>query len=205
MHEAVAAQAWRWAGGGSPLPLLYVAATAFMLWLLHRARRSFWLCALLALPGTCCHEACHWLAGKLLNGEPARFTVVPRREGRGFVLGSVALRNLRWYNAFFIGLAPLLLAPLAAVLLLWRVRCQPVFGWPELGFAFLAANLLFAALPSWADVRIAARSPVGWVLLGGALVWGWMRVANGAPPAADPGPSGASLARRFPSRTTSKD
>ncbi|MBI1753815.1 MAG: hypothetical protein HY014_18415 [Acidobacteria bacterium] len=160
---------------------------AFMLWLLNRARRSFWLCALLALPGTLCHEACHWLVGKLLLGHPAHFTVVPRREGRGFVLGSVALQNLRWYNAFFIGMAPLLLLPLAWVLLLWRLRSQPVFGWSEAGFAFLLANLFFAALPSWADLRIAARSPVGWALLAGTLAWGWIRLAEpGAEASASP-------------------
>lgn len=170
------AQAWM--GGGPALPLAYLSAMAFMLWLLNWARRSFWLCALLALPGTLCHEACHWLMGKLLMGRPARFTVVPRREGRGFVLGSVALQNLRWYNAFFIGMAPLLLLPLAWILLLWRLRSQPVLGWSEAGFAFLLANLLFAALPSWADLRIAVRSPVGWALLAGMLAWGWTRFAE---------------------------
>ncbi|WLT31002.1 hypothetical protein [Geothrix sp. PMB-07] len=197
-------QIWRWGAGRATLPLLYPLAMAIMLWLLNRARRSFWLCALLALPGTLCHEACHWLVGKLLNGDPARFTVLPRREGHGFVLGSVALRNLRWYNAFFVGMAPLLLVPLAALLLLWRLRSQPVFGWAELGFVFLAANLLFAALPSWADVRIAARSPVGWVLLGGALAWGWMRVASPGTHAAGPGPSRLSVAPRLPPHATSK-
>jgi hypothetical protein len=39
---------------------------------------------------------------------------------------------------------------------------------------FLLANLVFAALPSWQDVRIAVRSPIGWLLLGGVLTWGWL-------------------------------
>jgi hypothetical protein len=156
--------------------LLYMAGMTALLWLLFQARRSFWLVSLLALPGTLCHEACHWLVGKLLNGQPKRFTVLPRREGHGFVLGSVALGNLRWYNAFFIGLAPLLLLPLAYGLLLWRVQGHPTLGWPEVGMAFLLANLIFAAMPSWPDLRIAARSPIGWLLLAGALVWGWMRL-----------------------------
>ena len=156
--------------------IAYLAGTAAVLWLLNQARRSFWLFSLLALPGTICHELCHWMVGRLLNGRPVRFTVIPKREGRGLVLGSVALANLRWYNAFFIGLAPLLLLPAAYGLFLWRLGRSPVLGWPEAGMGFLLANLLFGAIPSGQDLRIAARSPIGWLLLAGALGWGWRRV-----------------------------
>ncbi len=169
-----------WPGSGPGRDLaLYLLGMAAMLWLLNQAKRSFWLVSFLALPGTLCHEACHWVLGKLFNGDPQRFTVLPRREGRGFVLGSVALGNLRWYNAFFIGLAPLLLLPLAYGLLLWRLRSHPPLGWSEVGIAFLLANLVFASVPSWQDLRIAARSPIGWLLLAGALAWAWMRQGAG--------------------------
>lgn len=176
-----------WGASVSAVTWVYLSGMAAALWVLNQARRSFWLCALLAWPGTVCHEACHWLVGKLLNGHPAHFTVIPRRDGHGFVLGSVALKNLRWYNAFFIGMAPLLLLPLTYGLLLWRLDRHPGFGWSEAGIAFLLANLLFAALPSWQDLRIAARSPVGWLLLGGALAWGWMRFVRPAIGIATPG------------------
>ncbi len=174
---------WGLGGGSRHVALGYLAAMAAMLWLLNQARRSFWLVSLLALPGTFCHELCHWLVGTLLNGQPLRFTVLPRREGRGYVLGSVALGNLRWYNAFFIGLAPLLLLPLAYGLFLWRLGASPEFGWPEAGMVFLLANLVFAALPSWQDLRIAARSPLGWLLLAGGLAWGGRKLLVPAPPA----------------------
>ncbi|MBP1771413.1 MAG: hypothetical protein H6P99_576 [Holophagaceae bacterium] len=174
------AQAGDLGTGGLGVTLLYLGGMAAALWLLYQARRSFWLFSLLALPGTICHEACHWLIGKLLNGSPSGFTVIPRREGHGFVLGSVALQNLRWYNAFFIGLAPLLLGPLAYLLLRWRLGSQPHIGWSEAGLVFLMANLVFAAIPSGQDLRVAARSPVGWLLLGGLLTWGWLRLTKGA-------------------------
>lgn len=173
------AQGWTGLKEGQGVALLYLAATAAALWVLNQAKRSFWLCSLLALPGTLCHEACHWIAGKLLRGEPVRFTVMPRREGRGFVLGSVAFKNLRWYNAFFVGLAPLVLLPLAYGLLLWRLGSHPLLEWSEAAVVFLLANLVFAALPSWQDLKIAARSPVGWLLLGAALVFGWHKIAVG--------------------------
>jgi len=122
---------WGLGGGSRNVALGYLAAMAGMLWLLNQARRSFWLVSLLALPGTFCHELCHWLVGTALNGQPLRFTVLPRREGRGYVLGSVALGNLRWYNAFFIGLAPLLLLPLAYGLFLWRLGRAPNSAGPR--------------------------------------------------------------------------
>ena len=173
--------------GARGLPLGYLAGTALLLWVMNQAKRSFWLCALLALPGTLCHEACHWVVGKLLNGQPTHFTVIPRREGRGFVLGSVGLGNLRWYNAFFIGLAPLLLLPLAYGVFLWRLGGNPDLGWQEAALMYLLANLLFGAVPSGKDLRIAARSPIGWLLLGGILLWGWMRLVQPSNPVKAPG------------------
>ncbi|HEX9010052.1 MAG TPA: hypothetical protein VF804_06775 [Holophagaceae bacterium] len=168
---------------GGRTVLAYLGGGAAMLWLLARVRRSFWLISLLALPGTLCHELCHWAVGHLLNGRPVRFTVIPRREGRGFVLGAVAFSNVRWYNAFFIGLAPLLLLPMAYGLLLWRLGHAGTLGWPEVGLVFLLANLVFAAVPSGQDLRIAARSPIGWLLLAGTLAWGWARVTRMRAPA----------------------
>lgn len=175
-------------GQGTAAVLL--AGTTAVLVLMRLVRRSFWAFSLLALPGTVCHELCHWIMGHLLGGRPVRFTVVPRREGRGYVLGAVAMANLRWYNAFFIGLAPLLLLPVAWGLFRWRLAGAPTLGWPEAALVFLLANLLGAALPSGQDLRIAARSPVGWLLLAGALGWGWHRMARQRGPGLKPRPGG---------------
>lgn len=170
---------------GQPAPtLIYLLALSAVLWVMNQTRRSLWLVSLFALPGTLCHETCHWLIGKLLNGQPVHFTVLPHREGRGLILGSVGFANLRWYNAFFVGLAPLLLLPLAYGLFLWRLDAKPVLGWPEAGMVFLLANLVFGSVPSGQDLRIAAKSPIGWLLLAGGLAWGlrawapaWLKAA----------------------------
>jgi hypothetical protein len=174
---------WGMGAGDHGRSFAYLVGTAAMLWTMSQAKRSFWLFSLLVLPGTVCHEFCHWVVGKLLKGRPVRFTVFPKRVGRGLVLGSVVLSNLRWYNAFFIGLAPLLLLAPAYGLFLWRLGGHPVFGWKEAGAVFFLANLLFGAVPSWQDLRIAARSPIGWLLLGGALLYGWMRYLSPPPTA----------------------
>ena len=155
------------------LTLIYLGALAAALWVMNQARRSLLLLSLLALPGTFCHELCHWVVGKVLNGQPVHFTVIPRREGRGYVLGSVGFVNLRWYNAFFVGMAPLLLLPAAYLLFLWRLGARPVLGWPEAAMVFLLASLVFGAIPSVQDLRIAGRWPLGWLLLAGGLFWVW--------------------------------
>jgi hypothetical protein len=158
--------------------LAYLAAMVGMLFLFRRLRGIFWVFALAVLPGTLCHELCHLGAGLLLNGRPARFSLLPRREGQTWILGSVGFAHVRWYNAFFLGAAPLLLLPLAYGLLAWRLGGRPGLSWGEGLWLYGIANLVYASLPSWQDLRIAARSPVGWLLLAAAAAWGWHRLGT---------------------------
>ena len=173
--------------------LLFLAALVAMLALFHGSRRFFWLFSLLVLPGTFAHECCHLLLGLALNARPAGFNLLPRREGRGWEMGSVSFANLRWYNAFFVGMAPLLLLPAAYGLLRWRLAGDPVVGWPEALAVYVIANLVYAALPSWQDCRQAARSPIGWLLLAAGIAYGWHRwhAPVSAPPAEVPAPRGS--------------
>jgi hypothetical protein len=160
----------------------YLASVVAVLLGLHALRRVFWVFSLVVLPGTFAHETCHFLLGVLLRGGPVSFNLLPRREGTGWVMGSVSFNRLRWYNAFFIGLAPLLLLPAAYALALWRLGGQPGFRWQEALAVYLIANLAYASLPSWQDVRIAARSPIGWLLLAAGLGWLWHRLDKGLGP-----------------------
>ena len=165
-----------WLPAGLTLPVaIYLGAIVLALWAIRQMRGSLWLLSLLVLPGTICHELSHFLMGLLLNGQPHGFSVWPRRVGRVYLLGSVALGNPRWYNVFFIGLAPLLLLPLAYLGLRWRLAQHPVFDAWEAGAVFLIANLVFASIPSGQDLRIAARSPIGWGLLVGGVAWAVLR------------------------------
>lgn len=163
--------------------LTYLAVLVAVLSLFQRLKRMFWVFSLAVLPGTFCHELCHLSVGGLLNGQPTRFSVLPRREGRSWVMGSVTFAHVRWYNAFFLGAAPLLLLPAAYGILAWRLGGHPAVGWNEAFWLYLTANLVYASLPSWQDLRIAARSPVGWLLLGAAAAWGWVRFREARPSA----------------------
>jgi hypothetical protein len=158
---------------------LWLLALAGVLWLFRKARGSFWGLALMALPGTFAHELCHLMVGWLCFGHPVRFTVLPKRKKQVVELGSVDFRNLRWYNAFFIGVAPLLLLAVAWGIVHWRLQTSTAFTWANAVWLYLLANCLEAAVPSGHDLRMAARSPVGWVLLAGLLGAGWYWYQNG--------------------------
>lgn len=155
---------------------LCLGLLAAVLWLFQKAKRLFWAFSLLVLPGTFCHEVCHYATALVLNGRPVAFSVFPRREPDRIRLGAVMFANLRWYNAFFIGLAPLALLAGAWALLRWILAQRLPFGLPLVLLVLLVANLAYGALPSRQDVRVAAGSPVGWVLLGLGLAWGWSQV-----------------------------
>jgi hypothetical protein len=164
-------------------PWGYGAALFLAVVLLRKTRRFMYLFALLILPGTLSHEICHYLVGLVLNGQPTGIQLLPQRTGRKVALGSVQFAHARWYNAFFIGLAPLALLPLAIWLIRWRISLPLEVDWKEGAIFYLVVNLVMACMPSGQDLKVAARSPIGWILLAGLLAWvGWCWVHRGKGP-----------------------
>lgn len=136
-------------------------------WLLpHPAIRAFFV-----LPGTFVHELLHLSVGLILNGKPVSISLWPRRVGHTqWVLGSVGFANLRWYNAVFIGMAPML-ALVGSMLL-----APPARGWTphiaDLQRWAIAAPILAMCLPSTVDLKLSLKSwPILCGLVGG-LAWG---------------------------------
>mgnify|MGYP003507965577 FL=1 len=149
---------------------IYIGVVLGFVLLLYLLRRSVLLMSLAAFPGTFLHELLHFIVGLLLLGRPSGFSVIPRRVSHGYVLGSVRFANVRWYNGCFIGLAPLLLLPLALWLLAWRLHGLPGLQPQELAWSYLLATLIYASLPSWPDLKVAAAS--SWMLLlATAMYW----------------------------------
>lgn len=129
--------------------------------------------ALIAWPGTTAHELSHALIGGLLGAKPASFSLLPKNLGEGrWQLGAVGFTNLRWWNAPWTALAPMLLAPMSISLATeWA---YPVFadgdilggGWRLL----LCALFLQASCPSSVDLKVAAP---GLAVLAGLVVFLW--------------------------------
>lgn len=142
---------------------LYALAVIAILVLLLLTRRLGALYFVTTFPVTLAHELMHLLLGFITLGRPCGFRVWPRRSAGGYVLGSVSCRNVRWYNGLFIGLAPVLMLPLALALLAWRLRAQPQANAAEAAWAYAVACLMYASLPSWQDLRVVLAS--SWLLI----------------------------------------
>lgn len=140
--------------------------------LLRGARDSMWRIAILSLPGTLAHELAHFIVGALLLAKPRGFSVWPKAVGRTWKLGSVSFGDIGLLNGAFVALAPLLLLPIAwlclvhVLLPLWNDRR---WAW-WLSAGYVTATVLFAALPSFQDIRLRARSLALYIVIG-AFVW----------------------------------
>lgn len=144
----------------SALSIVDLVFIACALALMHVAQRWVLLYALLVWPGTFLHELAHWLVAMLSAGEPGSLIVVPARSERGWRLGAVGIRRVRWYNALPIGAAPLLLAPLAVFVLLHASRVDAA-RWTHWVVLYLAVSAAVSCLPSLTDWKLVASRPLG--------------------------------------------
>ena len=91
--------------------------------------------AILYLPGTFLHEASHYIFAKLLGVPVGRFSLLPRFEGKGFVMGSVSIQKTDPLRETIIGIAPfvmgcLMLGILTYLFILnWGMEVDLIFGY----------------------------------------------------------------------------
>lgn len=154
--------------------ILLMAALGIFFWIrLFRHRLLFfWM---LTLPGVILHELAHWIAALVSFGEPGPPNLFPQRIRKGvWAFGHVQCRNVRWWNGWLIGLAPLSLVPLGAWFIAFGSRLVEASGWSVwvVVCVFLAGECFVDAWPSPPDWRIAAKSwPVFGILAGFVLYW----------------------------------
>ncbi len=132
--------------------VLFIALVAFD----RRASSSgVFLLSLWNLTGVILHELAHLLIGLLFRAQPTGMTLIPRRAGNFWKLGSVSFKRITAFNAIPVALAPLGLVAMAYwIAINW-------FNWhaPSLSTTLLLYALLFIilynALPSRQDLRVA--------------------------------------------------
>jgi hypothetical protein len=152
--------------------LLYLAAACVVVMVLLSLRHRFLLFSLLSLPGTAIHEGMHFLLALLFCARPVSVNLVPRREGNSYVMGYVACSQMHWYNAIFVGLAPLLMLPLALWTAQWRLEHWAGFRFDELAWVYLVGSMVHGCLPSTQDIKISLYS---WPLfLAAGVAWWWL-------------------------------
>jgi hypothetical protein len=123
--------------------------------------------AIFVLPGTFVHELLHLIVGLILNAKPVALSIWPRKASQGqWIFGAVSFANLRWYNAVFIALAPLLAIGLAMLLApapqAWSPHFSDFKHWAP------ATPILAMCLPSSTDLKLAMKS---WPILGTVSAW----------------------------------
>ena len=149
-----------------------VTVTVVWYFIMQSARASMWRLALLSLPGTVAHELSHLVVGFVLMAEPAGFSVWPKRSRQGWTLGSVTFRRINLFNGGAVALAPLLYLPLAWYgLIRWAAPLWVHHHWCWwFGGVSLISTILFAAIPSFQDLRQGGPSLVLYGTVGGL---GW--------------------------------
>lgn len=147
----------------------YLAPSLLLALLIRRLAALHPIFFLFTLAGTICHEAAHFCVGLLTFARPASFSVIPRRVGQGWHLGSVSLTRVRWYNAAPAALAPFLVVAVPLLVALWRTGPGWHFEPIDALLAFGIAPQFLACWPSAVDWKIALRS---WpYLLIALLLW----------------------------------
>jgi hypothetical protein len=154
--------------------LAVVLLSASLLYSLRRTPRFF---SLLSLPGTFGHELLHFLVGTLALARPVKVSLLPKfhRDGSA-TLGYVMFANIRWYNALWVGFAPLLALPAALWIVYYRSAQMPPLSLDEIAWSYFAASLTYSCLPSRADVKIVLSQPAGllaWLVCAGWACWQW--------------------------------
>jgi hypothetical protein len=138
--------------------LLYLAPSAALALLIRLLVSVHPVFFLLTVAGTLCHELAHYVVGLLAGARPTRLTILPRRVGPEWELGSVTFANIRWYNAAPAALAPLLVIALPFAAAWSRTRPGWTFGAVDLALAFALAPQFLSFWPSKVDWRLAWHS-----------------------------------------------
>ncbi|MBQ8464733.1 MAG: hypothetical protein IJ545_01840 [Alphaproteobacteria bacterium] len=137
----------------------------FLTRLKYATYTSLWMSALVNIPGTFLHELMHFLVGGFLNAQPCNFTLFPRRNLDGdYVMGSVAFRNITFYNAVPAALAPLLLLPIGFYLNRYYLPVMDATLFNYVVYVLLQTIIVENAIPSRTDFKVAGKFFSGVIL-----------------------------------------
>lgn len=126
---------------------------------------------ILLLPGTILHEFLHFIVGLLLNGKPVGFSLVPKKTTHGYILGSVSFKNITFYNAMPIALAPLL-AIVPITYLIHMIQYETSLGLKVL-YGYLIWTFFKCIIPSTQDINVMFLYPSGIIFYGIILYMGY--------------------------------
>jgi len=115
------------------------------------------------------------MAAFVTFGQPGFPRFIPKKIGNVYALGRVPIHNPRWYNGALIGLAPLMMIPVAYYAILYGApESYRLSGiWRFLVDPLVAAECLLECVPSSADLHLVRKSIVPLALVGLGAYIGW--------------------------------
>ena len=151
----------------------FVAIAVALLLISLSRHAGMWIYALVALPGTALHEFSHFVVALVLGGQPSFPSLLPTKTDKAWRMGEVRFRP-GYLRSMFVGMAPLLLAPLAWW---WAVSLLAPSSLPMYALhAWIVGALVHACWPSKTDWKLAMPALV--VLVPGALLLAWYYLRN---------------------------
>lgn len=135
---------------------LSLSSIFVILFIFKFLKKSYFFFSFFSLFSTIMHEAMHFLVSLFMNGQPSKFSVLPRKTENGYILGYVESRNVTWYNGFFIGLAPFLLLPLAYLFLKNDLIYEKDLIFILLK-SYIVASLIEGSIPSITDFLLVIK------------------------------------------------
>ena len=137
--------------------------------LIAAPRLGMWVYSVFSLPATIAHELAHWCLARVLGAQPSFPSILPKREGDYWRLGSVNFVP-SLLNRIPVALAPFLLLPAG----IWYavVVMHPSTGWWYFAHGWVASSFLAGSLPSRQDWVVAMPAIIVALVLAFALR-GW--------------------------------
>lgn len=134
------------------------------------SHKNIFTASLYNLIGTFSHELSHFVVAFIFNAKPTSLTLIPRKAGDVWILGGVTCRNVDWYNAFPVGVAPIVLAPLSYMLYISNFELFGIIMIDNFIRVFVAVVLLYSSIPSMQDIKVAVSKPIGVMFYGGIVI-----------------------------------
>ncbi len=137
-----------------------IAIAAIFGKLKESSKRNIFSVWIMYFIGTFFHELMHLVISFITNGKPKWFSIFPssnfdkNNKLESYTLGYVRSENIRWYNAFYISMAPLLLIYLSFYIYQSFFNYFEVNIYSYLSYIFIIISLLFSSIPSGADFKI---------------------------------------------------
>lgn len=132
----------------------FILAAAIIGKFKESSKQNIFTVWIIYLFGTFFHELSHYVVALITNGKPKMASLFPKKVNDSYVLGHVQTHNVKWYNAFFIALAPFTLLILSFYVYLHFFDYVDESLLSYLAYIFIIISLVFSSMPSKADFRV---------------------------------------------------